>query len=338
MNVTIKDVARVAEVSVATVSRALNGRQYVAEQVRARILKVAGELRYNPHHAARALSSRRTHTIGVVLPDLHGEFFSELMRGIDHAARERGLHLLVSSCHGSLAEQRDALRATPGRVDGVLVMSPFLGSEEALDQALAPELPAVLMNCAGSPRATVLNVDNHGGAHAMTRHLLEVGHRRIAFIRGPADNFDACERLRGYRDALATVADAAPPWTVEGAFDEASGYRAGEIFAADDRPEAVFAANDVMALGCLFALRKAGLRVPEDIALAGFDDVPMARYVNPALTTMRVDIASLGARALQLLLQHPGLGGDTSAPMDTAALIPELIVRDSSAMPQRRVG
>lgn len=338
MNVTIKDVARVAEVSVATVSRALNGRQYVAEQVRARILKVAGELRYSPHHAARALSSRRTHTIGVVLPDLHGEFFSELMRGIDHAARERGLHLLVSSCHGSLAEQRDALRATPGRVDGVLVMSPFLGSEEALDQALAPELPAVLMNCAGSPRATVLNVDNHGGAHAMTRHLLEVGHRRIAFICGPADNFDACERLRGYRDALATVVDAGAEWTVAGAFDEASGYAAGEIFATGPRPDAVFAANDVMALGCLFALRKAGLRVPEDIALAGFDDVPMARYVNPALTTMRVDIASLGARALQLLLQHPGLGGDTSAPMDTAALIPELIVRDSSAMPQRRVG
>lgn len=338
MNVTIKDVARVAEVSVATVSRALNGRQYVAEQVRARILRVASELRYSPHHAARALSSRRTHTIGVVLPDLHGEFFSELMRGIDHAARERGLHLLVSSCHGSLAEQRDALRATPGRVDGVLVMSPLLGSEEALDQALAPELPAVLMNCAGSPRATVLNVDNHGGAHAMTRHLLEVGHRRIAFIRGPDDNFDACERLRGYRDALATVADAGPEWTVAGAFDEASGYAAGETFATGPRPDVVFAANDMMALGCLFALRKAGLRVPEDIAVAGFDDVPMARYVNPALTTMRVDIASLGARALQLLLQHPALGGGEAMPVDAAALVPQLIVRDSSAVPERRTG
>jgi LacI family transcriptional regulator len=338
VNVTIKDVARVAEVSVATVSRALNGRQYVAEQVRARILKVAGELRYSPHHAARALSSRRTHTIGVVLPDLHGEFFSELMRGIDHAARERGLHLLVSSCHGSLAEQRDALRATPGRVDGVLVMSPFLGSEEALDQALAPELPAVLMNCAGSPRATVLNVDNHGGAHAMTRHLLEVGHRRIAFIRGPDDNFDACERLRGYRDALATMADAGAEWTVAGAFDEASGYAAGEIFATGPRPDAVFAANDMMALGCLFALRKGGLRVPEDIAVAGFDDVPMARYVNPALTTMRVDIASLGARALQLLLQHPALANGAAAAGDTSPLVPQLVVRDSSARPESGTG
>lgn len=338
MNITIKDVARAAEVSVATVSRALNGRQYVAQDVRARILKVASDLRYSPHHAARALSSRRTNTIGVVLPDLYGEFFSELMRGIDHAARERGLHLLVSSCHGSLAGQREALRATPGRVDGVLVMSPFLGSEESLDQALPPEVPAVLMNCAGSPRATVLNVDNHGGAYTMTRHLLEVGHRRIAFIRGPSDNFDACERLRGYAEALATVADAAPSWTVEGAFDEASGYRAGEAFAAGERPDAVFAANDMMALGCLFALRKAGLRVPEDIAVAGFDDVPMARYVNPALTTMGVDIASLGARALQLLLQHPALGGDGSVPGDASALVPQLVVRESSAVPERRMG
>jgi LacI family transcriptional regulator len=338
MNITIKDVARVAEVSVATVSRALNGRQYVAEDVRARILKVASDLRYSPHHAARALSSRRTHTIGVVLPDLYGEFFSELMRGIDHAARERGLHLLVSSCHGSLAEQRDALRATPGRVDGVLVMSPFLGSEESLDEALAPDIPAVLMNCAGNPRATVLNVDNYGGAYAMTRHLLGMGHRRIAFVCGPADNFDACERLRGYTDALAGQADAAAPWTVEGAFDEASGYAAGETFAAGERPDAVFAANDMMALGCLFALRKAGLRVPDDIAVAGFDDVPMARYVNPALTTMRVDIASLGARALQLLLQHPGLGGDPATPVDASALVPQLVVRDSSAVPERRMG
>jgi LacI family transcriptional regulator len=338
MNITIKDVARVAEVSVATVSRALNGRQYVAEDVRARILKVASDLRYSPHHAARALSSRRTHTIGVVLPDLYGEFFSELMRGIDHAARERGLHLLVSSCHGSLAEQREALRATPGRVDGVLVMSPFLGSEESLDEALSPDVPAVLMNCAGSPRATVLNVDNHGGAYAMTRHLLDVGHRRIAFVCGPADNFDACERLRGYTDALASVADAAAAWTVEGAFDEASGYAAGETFATGERPDAVFAANDMMALGCLFALRKAGLRVPDDIAVAGFDDVPMARYVNPALTTMRVDIASLGARALQLLLQHPGLGGEAATPVDASALVPQLVVRDSSAVPERRMG
>ncbi len=338
MNITIKDVARVAEVSVATVSRALNGRQYVAEDVRARILRVARDLRYSPHHAARALSSRRTHTIGVVLPDLYGEFFSELMRGIDHGARERGLHLLVSSCHGSLAEQREALQATPGRVDGVLVMSPFLGSEASLDKVLAPDVPVVLMNCAGSPRATVLNVDNHGGAYAMTHHLLEMGHRRIAFICGPADNFDACERLRGYLDALASVSDAAAPWTVEGAFDEASGYRAGEAFARGERPDAVFAANDMTALGCLFALRKAGLSVPDDIAVAGFDDVPMARYVNPALTTMRVDIASLGARALQLLLQHPALGGDPAGSMDVSALVPQLVVRQSSAVPERRMG
>lgn len=329
MNVTIKDVAREANVSIATVSRALNGRQHVAAEVRERVLSAARALHYSPHHAARSLSIRRTHTIGVVLPELHGEFFSELVRGIDQVARERGLHLLVSSCHGSAEEQREALRATPGRVDGLLLMSPYLGDGGAVDEDIAPAMPAVLMNC---PQATthhpVLNVDNHGGARAMTRHLLDQGFRRIAFIAGPEDNFDASERLRGYREELATEADAAPPRVLPGAFDEPSGFRAGEAIAAGELPDAVFAANDMMALGCLFALRQAGLEVPRDLALAGFDDVPMARYVHPSLTTMRVDIAALGARALQLLLETPEIPGEVRTD-----LVPKLIVRASSARP-----
>ena len=141
-SVTIRDVARAAKVSVATVSRALNGHENVTEAVRRRVLAVASELRYSPHHAARSLSSRRTHTIGVVLPDLHGEFFSELMRGIDQVARERGLHLLVSSYHGHPEEQAAALRAMRGRVDGLLVMSPHAGDPDFLTENLAA-LPAV---------------------------------------------------------------------------------------------------------------------------------------------------------------------------------------------------
>src|SRR6476469_6852606 len=293
--VTIKDVARRANVSVATVSRALNGHHNVAAAVRERVLGIARELQYSPHHAARSLSSRRTHTIGVVLPDLHGEFFSELIRGIDGVARERGLHLLVSSCHGHPEEQGEALRAMRGRVDGLLVMSPFVDDAGFLRDFLTPALPTVFVNSpVAEPGHRVLGIDHYGGAREMMRHLVECGYRRIAFIAGPEDNADARERLRGYHDALADI-PGATPWVLPGDFDEGSGHQAGRrLLAAAQRPDAVFAANDMMALGCLFAFSEAGLRVPGDIAVAGFDDIPLARYVHPSLTTIAVDIAELG--------------------------------------------
>ena len=325
MSVTIKDVARQANVSVATVSRALNGHENVAEAVRKRVLSVANELRYSPHHAARSLSSRRTHTIGVVLPDLYGEFFSELMRGIDQVARERGLHLLVSSYHGNRAEQGAAVRAMRGRVDGLLLMSPFVDGGGAPGDEVDAAMPTLLINSGLPGGHAALNVDGYGGAHRMVRHLVGAGHRRIAFIAGPADNFDAHERLRGYRAALAELLPDAKPWVLEGDFSEAAGHRAGqELAAADRRPDAVFAANDMMALGCLFAFSQAGVRVPDDVALAGFDDIPLARYVHPSLTTMRVDIAELGGQALRTLLDA---GPDNG---ETMGVAPDLVVRRSS--------
>lgn len=340
MTITIKDVARQANVSVATVSRALNGHENVAEAVRKRVLQVANELRYSPHHAARSLSSRRTQTIGVVLPDLYGEFFSELVRGIDQVARARGLLLLVSSYHGHPEEQGAALRAMRGRVDGLLVMSPFVGNADFLTENLTPALPAVLMNTAlpDGDAHLAISVDNYGGARTMTAHLIDAGHRRIAFIAGPEDNFDARERLRGYRDALAEGLLGAEPWVLAGDFDEASGDRAGrELLAGKTRPDAVFAANDMMALGCLYAFGQHGVQVPADIALAGFDDIPLARYVHPALTTMRVDIAELGGRALRALLDTAP-GSDAVTP-EQRTLAPRLVVRDSSmAAPGKAAG
>lgn len=308
--VTIKDVARRANVSVATVSRALNGHHNVTAAVRERVLGIARELQYSPHHAARSLSSRRTHTIGVVLPDLHGEFFSELIRGIDGVARERGLHLLLSSCHGRSEEQGEAVRAMRGRVDGLLVMSPFVDDAGVLRDCMSPALPVVFVNSRLPDEAhRALGIDHYGGARTMMRYLAECGYRRIAFIAGPVDNVDARERLRGYHDGLADIG-AASPWVLPGDFDEASGDRAGRrLLESARRPDAVFAANDMMALGCLFAFTEAGVRVPDDIAVAGFDDIPLARYVHPALTTMRVDIADLGARALRALL-------DPDTPLD----------------------
>lgn len=338
-SVTIKDVARAAKVSVATVSRALNGHDNVAAEVRRRVAAVAAELRYTPHAAARSLSSRRTHTLGVVLPDLYGEFFSELVRGIDQTAREYGLHLLVSSYHGHPDEQGAALRSMRGRVDGLLVMSPFVASQALPREDFAPTLPMVLINTqAVAEDGATLNIDNHGGAMAMVAHLVACGHRRIAFIAGPADNFDAHERLRGYREALARHLPDAHEWVLQGDFDEASGHRAGQaLVAADARPDAVFAANDMMALGCLFAFAQAGVRVPQDIALAGFDDIPLARYVHPGLTTIRVDIAELGARAVRMLQgrmhqprsRQPRMPPPVLPDPGPVTLPTELIVRES---------
>ena len=328
LNVTIKDVARAANVSVATVSRVLNGHDNVTEAARSVVLKVAAEMRYTPHAAARSLSSRRTHTVGVVLPDLHGEFFSELVRGIDQVARERGQYLLVSSYHGHPEEQGAALRAMRGRVDGLLVMSPYVQHPDFLTDNLTPSLPVVLINThLANAKQASLSIDNYGGAVQMVRHLVECGHRKIAFIAGPDDNFDARERLRGYRAALAAELPTAQEWVLPGDFGEASGHAAAVVIAGlRERPDAVFAANDMMALGCLFGLKQAGIDVPGQIALVGFDDIPLARYVHPTLTTMRVNIAELGARAMRALLDATG-AEVIDAEM---GFVPKLIVRESS--------
>ena len=327
MAATIKDVAREARVSVASVSRALNGGGGVTAETGERIRAAADRLRYIPHAAARMLITRRSNTIGALLPDLYGEFFSELIRGIDQAARARGLHLLVSSSHDGAEDAAAALRAMQGRVDGMLILSERVDTA-FLHANLPKALPAVLLNSAlQGAEYDVINVDNYAGACAMVRHLLDVGHGSVAHITGPAGNFDAQQREKGYRAAMTKWAPTKPLNIVAGDFTEASGYRAGcELLAQEARPRAVFAANDMMAVGCLSAFRQAGVRVPQDVALAGFDDIPVARYVSPQLTTVRVSIADLGRNALErlaALLENP----DQSAVADTLGC--EIVVRES---------
>ena len=300
--VTIKDVAREARVSVASVSRALNGGSGVTAETQQRIREVAKRLRYVPHSAAQSLITRRTHTVGALLPDLYGEFFSELIRGIDLAARARKLHLLVSSSHGHPDEAATALRAMQGRVDGMLILSPHVDAE-FLRSNLPEAMPAVLINSAvKDPAYAVLNIDNYAGAYAMVRHLLNAGHATVGFIAGPENNFDAQERERGYRASMAKYAPGAPIQIVAGDFTEESGYRAGREWTAEKTPpRAIFAANDMMAVGCMYALKEGGLEIPNDIALGGFDDIPIARYVTPSLSTVRVSIADLGRNAIEQL-------------------------------------
>jgi LacI family transcriptional regulator len=324
---TIRDVARAAKVSTATVSRVLNRSETVAEPTVSRVLKVANELDYVPHGGARSLASKRTDTIGVLLPDLHGEFFSELIRGIDAGTSAHGLHLLLSRSHGDPQEAAAVLRAMRSRVDAMLVMSPYADGEE-LSSALKGGVPLVLLNSSGGVggRHPTFAIDNHAGAFAITAHLIETGRRRIAFIAGPADNIEAAERLRGYRAALASAGQSVEQ-IAQGDFTEQSGVAAARQLLRTARPDAIFAANDMMAIGCLQALREAELRVPGNVAVAGFDDIPVARFVEPALTTAGVPIAEIGRQALECCV---AIIRGADAGDHNRIFRPQLVIRASS--------
>jgi LacI family transcriptional regulator len=299
---TIHDVAARAGVSVATVSRVLNGIAVVREETSRDVRAAAKFLRYVPNVAARSLSIRRSQTIGIVLPDVHGEFFSEVIRGIDLAARREGYHILVSGSHSDPGEMLEVVETMRGRVDGLMIMAPDV-TLAPIEELRARDLPIVLLNAAAG-NSDAITIDNFGGARTMMRYLQELGHRRIAFVCGPAHNADARERLRGYRHSMrGLAASSVRALEFKGAFTEESGFAAGrKISETAVMPTAVFAANDSMAVGLLAALAAAGIRVPEVMTVVGFDDIPIARYVAPPLTTMRVDIAELGRRAFALLL------------------------------------
>lgn len=298
---TIKDVAREAGVSTATVSRVYNGSSLVSEDTTRRVLEVAARMDYWPNGAARSLSTRSTHALGVLLPDLHGEFFSETIRGIDYAARQEQYQIVLSSSHAEAGALISAARTLRGRIDGLIAMAPDRGTAQAMED-FAKHFPVVLLNPGlGALTCGSVSVANQEGAYTLVKHLIDRGHRRIAILKGPAGNVDAEERLRGYRRALAEAGtEPSPSFEIDGDFSQLRGYEsAAEILRLDPRPTAIFAANDYMAIGLISALAEQGVRVPRDIAVAGFDDIELARYLSPPLTTVRVDAYGLGEQAVR---------------------------------------
>src|ERR1700694_3435524 len=260
--VTIKDVAREAKMSVATVSRVLNASGPVSEQTQQLIREVAGRMLYVPHSGARSLITSKTQTLGVLLPDLYGEFFSEVIRGMDDTAQRNGYHLLISRAYADRHGIETAMRAMRGRVDGVVVMSPDLDSDSLLN--VPSTIPVVLLCSAPRGELDSLTIENYRGTRDMITHLISVGHTRIAIIKGSPRNYDAAERLRGYRMALRD-AGVAHDLSLErsGDFTEVGGYTAAlELLEMKLRPTAIFAANDSMAIGALSALRESGGEVP----------------------------------------------------------------------------
>jgi len=334
MSVTIREVAQKAGVSTATVSRVFNNPAAVDAETRRQVEAVARRLHYTPHAAGRSLSMKRTDAIGLLLPDVYGEFFSEVIRGADLAAQQNRYHLLISSSHTSRAALAGALQVMRGRVDGLIIMSPHIDSH-TLKTNLPKNLPVVLLNCHVDDDAfDSFNIDNFHGAYEMVRHLLRHDYQRIAIIKGTENNLDAEERLRGYRQALREHGVAcAAELELPGNFSEASGFEAARrIMALSPRPQAIFASNDSMALGALSALREMSVRVPEDIALAGFDDIPLARYLSPTLTSVHISISELGGQAIRRLFQV--LQKKSRQPKEHVLVPTRLVLRESCGCPR----
>ncbi|MCX6137542.1 MAG: LacI family DNA-binding transcriptional regulator [Ignavibacteriales bacterium] len=301
---TIKDVAREAGVSVATVSRVFNNSSLVIDDTRDKVLGIANQLHFIPNPIARSLSRNRTDAVGLLLPDLHGEFFSEVIRGVDQVVQANKKHLLVSSSHNERNEIEAALRMMRGRVDGIIIMSPGIDAETLL-QNISKNLPVVLLNCfVQDTNFDSINIDNYGGAYQSVLHLISHNHRRIAIIKGTENNYDSSLRLKGYRQALVDAGvPTVPELEIDGDFTEAAGAAAAKaISRMQDRPTAVFAANDAMAIGAIAALRELGIRIPDDIAIAGFDDIPIARSIMPGLTSVHTSISELGMLAMNRLM------------------------------------
>lgn len=317
----MKDVARHARVSVSTVSYVLNNSGPVATSRRARVLDAVRVLNYTPNESARSLKRRSTSTIGLVVPDLANQFFALVTEGVERAASERDV--LVVLCAPEATERpvsHHAMLLRSQRLDGVVYLS-GTGTSPSLILELARSGPVVLVDerISGFELPAVVS-DGRRGAREVAAHVLEQGHQRLAIIGGPDVLWTAEQRLAGYREAIAAAGldpDAVP--VLVGDYRQQSGRELAEralAEPADRRPTALLCANDLMAIGALEFCRSAGILVPEDVSLAGFDDVPMAALLTPALTTVRQPARDMGYRAASLLFEllGGGLNGATVEP------------------------
>ncbi|OPX37948.1 MAG: hypothetical protein B1H11_05165 [Desulfobacteraceae bacterium 4484_190.1] len=304
---TLESIAQAAGVSKATVSLALNGKPGVSPRTRQRILAIARELNYQPNAFAKGLALQRTQTIGVIVPDIGSPFYAELVRGVEAAASQANYYLILYTTAGKPSREEMYFRLLgEQRVDGIIVLTPR-GDEALIRHIQAKGFPLVVVDrdIQSADDVVEVIVDNFHGALAAAQHLIGLGYRRIGFINGIPELQASQDRRRGYQVALQEHGiDSRPEWVVEGEFTDAGGYRAmKKLLAADPPIEAVFAASDTMALGAIRAIREQGLRVPQDVAIVGFDDVPLAAQVDPPLTTVRQPISAMGRTACRLLVQ-----------------------------------
>jgi LacI family transcriptional regulator len=327
--VTIGEVAKHANVSIATVSRVLNQTVGVTDHTSARVLAAVAELGYVPQTAARNLAQGKTNTLGLVLPDASADFYSPLLRGITDAATEAGYDVLIAIQPNG--DDMRPIRRSLGRhnADGLLAFD-LSYTDSELRQLYAQHVPVVLMYRSAPTGTSIpsIIIENTRGARQIVDHMLEAhGRRRIAFLRGQPKNEDSAWREHGYRQSLAAHGIAYDLALVgSGDYDEQKAYTTVTRWLAQGLEfDAIFAADDTSANGALAALTQGGKRVPHEIALAGFDDALVARYLNPPLTTVRAPTRNVGRVAVQQLIKLIETGK-----ADTTTLLPiEMIIRQS---------
>ena len=325
------DVARLAGVSHQTVSRVLNNHPNVRVETARRVRAAIAELGYRPNRAARALVTGRSQLLGVVALNttLYGP--ASLLTAFEQAAGSAGFTVSVGSV-GSLDRQSISAvveRHLDMRVAGIVVIAPVGSAAEAVD-GLSADVPLVTVDGDPSRPAANVTVDQTAGARAATRHLLDAGHRTVWHVSGPADWFDSAGRVAGWEATLRDAGAEVPP-VLPADWSAAAGYRVGQTLARIPEVTAVFAANDHLALGILRALHERALRVPDDISVVGFDDVPEAGYFIPPLTTVRPDFHAVAERALDLLLAQIEAGAPSR---EQYTLAPSLVERSSVAAPR----
>jgi len=327
---TIKQVAARAGVSIKTVSRVINGSVYVSEAARRRVARAIAQLNYRPNALARGLVTGRSRSIGLVIADIANPFFPPMVRAIEDAAAARGYNVILCDTDEDADRERGAISVLLERkVDG-LILSASRVPEAFLRQLAVDRVPLVVVNrVVRHPRIAAVLVDSVAGGRLATEHLLAMGHRRIAYLAGPCASFSNRSRLRGYRQALARAGLPFDPDLVAGgATSLAAGREAMRVLLGLDRPPtAVFAFDDLMALGALEELRRRGLRVPGDVAIVGFDDIDLAAFVDPPLTTVAQPKVEMGRLAATRLLDM--VEGKSSAARRIVTLAPQLVVRHS---------
>jgi LacI family transcriptional regulator len=330
---TIKDVAARAQVSVMTVSRVLNGERYVSEDKRERVREAVAALDFRRNQSARGLPGSRTYVLALVASRVPG-YVAALEWGAIHQCRRDDYHLAVVATDPAIDDAGQAIQALIAnrRADGLILLPPLandpavLAALEAAGRAYVRVAPDGQLD-----RAPSVRIDEAAAAVELTAHLLDMGHRRIGFIRGPADHGGSARRYRGYVQALSNLGLAVDQALVRpGDFSFSSGMSAGEdLLAMDHPPSAIFASNDAMALGVVSAASRAGLSVPGQIAIAGFDDTEGARQTWPMLTTIRQPMEAMGEAAAELLIARAGRAG-AGPPFEARLLDYELIVRGST--------
>jgi DNA-binding LacI/PurR family transcriptional regulator len=328
----MSDVGRLAGVSHQTVSRVINGSRHVRPETRDRVLSAMEQLGYRRNSIARALVTGRSNTLGVLSFDttLYGP--ASTLFGIERAAHDAGYFTIVASLRAlnrsSVTDAVERLRRQG--VDGLLVIAPYEDAVDALEHAPG-EVPLVAVEAGPVQGVPLVSVDQYAGAASATQHLLGLGHETVWHITGPADFLESQQRRRGWRETLLTAGAPIPEHLV-GDWSPRSGYELGARLSRDRAVTALFVANDQMALGVLRAMHEAGRKIPRDISMVGFDDVPEAQYFTPPLTTIRQDFGELGRRGLRLLLAIIEARATGAAPPPGSQITPELIVRASTTV------